>query len=65
MDVFLLVGGVIGVLAGWRWKILHRAASDLTGAKAAVRRIRWVYWRNVGWSLLWAIGILILLWTRR
>ncbi len=62
MGAILLVGAFLGVLAGWRWKLMHRAWADWRRAVAGIPGLRRTFCRHSGWSALWVMGALAALW---
>ena len=60
--VILLFGAFLGVLAGWRWKLMHRAWRDWRRAVAGIPGLRGAFCRHFGWSALWVIAALLALW---
>lgn len=62
MGAIFLIGAIVGVLAGWRWKHAHRAFRDWRDAVARIPRLRHIFYGSGWWSLLWALGALIVLW---
>ena len=59
----LLLGAFVGVLAGWRFKLGHRAFWDWRGAKASAKKYRNAFFRHGGWSILWGAGTLVAVWV--
>lgn len=60
VGIILLVGGILGVFAGWAWKLAHRHWQDWHRAKDTVRTQRRLFFSTGGRGVLWAIGLLIL-----
>ena len=63
MGILLLAGAMIGVFAGWRFKLGHRAFWDWRNAKASAKRYRNAFFRHGGWSILWGAGALVAVWV--
>jgi hypothetical protein len=61
MSLVVIIVGVFGVFAGWHWKLLHRAASDVTRYKASVRAAQRVERDHWGRALLFGVAALIIL----
>lgn len=62
MGAVLLIGALAGVLAGWRWKLMHRAWADWRRAVASIPGLRRAFYRHGGWSALWVAAALAALW---
>lgn len=61
MSLIVIIVGVFVVFAGWHWKLLHRAASDVTRYKASVKAAQRVERDHWGRALLFGVAALIIL----
>ncbi|HEX4611188.1 MAG TPA: hypothetical protein VH092_23555 [Urbifossiella sp.] len=61
MGAVLLIGAVLGVLAGWRFKVTHYAWFEWRKTVAAVPILRKLFYRSA-WSIAgWVLVGLVLL----
>lgn len=61
MWFFAIMVGAFGVVAGWHWKLLHRAVNDVGRYKGAVREARKVERAHWGRAVMFGIAALIIL----
>ena len=61
MSLIVIMVGVFGVFAGWHWKLLHRAASDVTRYKASVKAAQKTERDHWGRAVLFGVAALIIL----
>jgi hypothetical protein len=61
MPFVIILVGAFGVWAGWHWKLLHRAASDVDRYKAAVKAAQKVEMAHWGRAVLFGVAALVIL----
>ena len=61
MAFIIIMVGAFGAWAGWHWKLLHRAASDVDRYKAAVKAARKVEQEHWGRAVLFGVAALVIL----
>lgn len=61
MSIVAILVGAFGVWAGWHWKILHRAMSDVDRYKASVKAAQKAEREQWGRALLFGVAAVIVL----
>lgn len=62
MQAVVVVGLALGVLAGWRFKLMHRAWVEWRKTAASIPGLRKVFWGH-GWlTLLWLVALIVVVW---
>lgn len=59
----LLLGALIGICAGWRFKHSHRAWRDWRRTLASIPGLRRGFYRSFWWSAVWVIAALLAVWA--